>query len=119
MRSIVNQDRRGDRCYLPVAELVTGSLLLVVPVALFTPVAPVAPEFQLEVPPVVLGVCTELPVDVALLEPLIESVFAGVSHAARPKVIMPAISAVPIVRFIVVSLMIKLSYHQAGPCRRE
>jgi hypothetical protein len=99
--------------------LLTGSLLLVVPDALFTPVAPVAPEFQLEVPAVVLGVCTELPVvDMVLLEPLMfvpaASIFAGVSHAARPSVIMPAISAVPIVRFIVVSLMIKLFYHQAS-----
>jgi hypothetical protein len=105
----------------PVAELVTGSLLLVVPDALLTPVAPVAPEFQLPWPPVVLGVCTELPVvDIVLLEPVIESVvLLGVSHAARPNAIMPAISAVPRVRVMVVSVMIKLSYHQATASSHE
>jgi hypothetical protein len=98
----------------PVAELVTGSLLLVVPEALFTPVAPVAPEFQLPWPAVVLGVCTEPVVDIVLLEPdMLSVVLLGVSHAARPKAIMPAISAVPRVRVMVVSVMIKLSYHQA------
>jgi hypothetical protein len=96
-----------------VAELVTGSLLLVVPEALFTPVAPVAPEFQLPWPALVLGACAEPVVDIVLLEPLMLSVLLGVSHAARPNAIMPAISAVPRVRVMVVSVMIKLSYHQA------
>jgi hypothetical protein len=80
--------------YWPVDELVVGWLLLVVPEALLTPVAPVAPEFQLEVPPVVLGVA-ELPVDELVeLEPLMLSLCVPVvSQAARPKAIMPARTA--------------------------
>jgi hypothetical protein len=52
--------------------------------------------------------------DIVLLEPdMLSVVLLGVSHAARPNAIMPAISAVPRVRVMVVSVMIKLSYHQA------